>query len=75
MLTYCDPLSEWWIKVPSPPGRRAYSACSSASSTKSVVIDELTRQPTMRRANTSTTKATYSQPCHVETYVKSDTRN
>jgi len=30
--------------------------------TKSVVIDVLTRQPTIRRANTSTTNATYSQP-------------
>lgn len=27
----------------------------------------LTRQPTMRRAKTSMTKATYSQPCKVET--------
>jgi hypothetical protein len=27
----------------------------------------LTRQPTMRRAKTSITKATYSQPCQVET--------
>jgi hypothetical protein len=30
-------------------------------------IELLTRQPTMRRANTSITKATYSQPCHVDT--------
>lgn len=35
----------------------------------------LMRQPTMRRANTSITNATYYQPCHVETYVKSDTHN
>ena len=35
----------------------------------------LTRQPTMRRAYTSTTKATYSQPCQVLTYVKSDTHS
>lgn len=34
------------------------SACSKASSTKSVRIELLTRQPTMRRANTSMTKAT-----------------
>ncbi len=33
------------------------------------------RQPTMRRENTSTTKATYSQPCQVDTYVKSDTHS
>jgi hypothetical protein len=39
-------------------GCRAYSACSSASRTKSVVIDELTRQPTIRRANTSITNVT-----------------
>ena len=32
----------------------------------------LTRQPTIRRANTSMTKATYSQPCQVETSVKSE---
>jgi hypothetical protein len=32
-----------------------------------VRIELLTRQPTMRRANTSMTKATYSQPCQVET--------
>ena len=48
-------------------GWRAYNACSSASSTKSVCIELLTRQPTMRRAKTSITKATYSQPCQVET--------
>jgi len=33
----------------------------------------LTRQPTIRRANTSITKATYSQPFQVDTYMKSDT--
>lgn len=33
------------------------SACSSASSTKSVRIEPLTRQPTLRRARTSMTKA------------------
>ena len=30
-------------------------------------VERLTRQPTMRRANTSKTKATYNQPCQVET--------
>jgi hypothetical protein len=34
-----------------------------------------TRQPTMRLANTSMTKATYSQPRHVDTYVKSETHS
>jgi hypothetical protein len=48
-------------------GLPGVQACSSASSTKSVCIELLTRQPTMRRANTSITKATYSQPCQVET--------
>ena len=33
----------------------------------SVRIERLTRHPTMRRANTSTTNATYTQPCQVET--------
>ena len=58
MLTYCDPLSEWWINAPSRSGLCAYSACSSASSTKSVRIELQTRQPTMKRAYTSMTKAT-----------------
>ena len=40
-----------------------------------MVIVVLTRQPTMRRAKTSTTKATYSQLCQVDTYVKSDTQS
>lgn len=34
-----------------------------------------TRQPTIWRANTSTTKATYAKPLHVATYVTSDTHN
>ena len=42
---------------------------------KSVRMELLTRQPTMRRAYTSITKGTYCQPCQVETYVKSDTHN
>ena len=41
--------------------------CSKASSTKSVCIELLTRQPTIRRANTSITNATYIQPCQVDT--------
>jgi len=54
----CDPRSLWWIKLLSRSGYRAYSACSNASRTKSVRIELLTRQPTMRLANTSMTKAT-----------------
>ena len=41
-------------------------------------IELLTRQPTIHRANTSNTsitKATYSQPGQVETWVKSDTQS
>jgi hypothetical protein len=75
MLTYCEPLSLWHIRPPLRSGCRAYKACSSASSTKSVRIELLTRQPTIRRANTSMTKATYSQPCQVDTYVKSMTHS
>lgn len=59
-------LSERQIRLPSRLGYLAYRACSRTSSTKSVRIELLTRQPTMRRENTSTTKATYSQPCQVE---------
>ena len=43
--------------------------------TESVCMELLTRQPKMHRAYTSITTATYSQPCQVETYVKSETHN
>lgn len=56
-------------------GSLAYKACSRASSTKSVRMELLTRQPTMLRAKTSITKTTYSQPCQVETQVKSLTHS
>ena len=36
MDRYCEPLSEWWVRLPSSHGLRSYSACSSASSTNSV---------------------------------------
>lgn len=55
--------------------RRSNKACSSASNTKSVRMELLTRQPTIFLTNTSMTNATNSQPCHVDTYVKSDTHN
>jgi hypothetical protein len=42
---------------------------------KSVRSELLIRQPTMRRAKTSITKATHNQPCQVETSVKSDTQS
>ena len=35
----------------------------------------LTRRPTVRRACTSMTKATHSQPCQVETLVNSNIHN
>jgi hypothetical protein len=38
----------------------------------SVRMELLVRQATMSWANTSMTKATYSQPCQVGTYAKSD---
>jgi len=56
-LATLDYLSEWWMSLP-PTGRRSCSACSSASSTKPAWALRLTRQPTMRRANTSMTNAT-----------------
>lgn len=40
-----------------------------------MVIELLTRQPTMLRTNTSITKGAYSHPCEVEMYLKSDTRD
>ena len=53
MQTYCEPLSEWQPRLPSRSRCRAYRACSSASSTKSVRIELLTRQLTMLLATTS----------------------
>jgi len=44
-------------------------ACSRAPSTKSVFMLRLTLQPTMNREDTSTIKATYANPCQVETKV------
>ena len=41
MLRYCETPYRCDVKVPSLPGWRAYSACLSASETKSVVIDEI----------------------------------
>lgn len=56
-------------------GWRAYGACSRASTTNSVRMELLVRQPTMRRANRSMTKATYCQRNRVVTYVKSGTQS
>jgi hypothetical protein len=57
MLTYCDPLSLWHVSLLFA-GRRSCRACSRASRTKPVCAVRDTRQPTMRRAKTSMTKAT-----------------
>src|SRR3954465_12856832 len=54
---------------------RAWSACSSASRTRSLRIERDTRQPTMARENTSMTKATYTKPAQLATYVKSATQS
>jgi hypothetical protein len=54
----CTPRSLWCTRPPWRTGRRSHSACSSASSTKSARAERDTRQPTMRRAKASMTKAT-----------------
>ena len=51
-----------WIRLPS-----LQRLLQSVELRKSVRMELLTRQPTMRLANTSMTKATYSQPCQLET--------
>ncbi len=38
-------------------------------------MDVATRQPTIMRANTSMTNATYTKPAQVATYVKSATQS
>ena len=58
---YCEPASLCDlrpVKSVTPSRARVNSACSSASRTRSVVIDLAAGQPTMRRENASTTKAT-----------------
>jgi len=53
--------------------RRVQAAMFKASTTSGALIDRDAFQPTMRRENTSITKATYTTPAHVEQYVKSHT--
>src|SRR5690349_18109726 len=48
-------------------------AISSASNARSVRNEFSTRQPTMKRLNTSITNATYTNPLQVLTYVRSAT--
>jgi hypothetical protein len=47
--------------------RRVNSACSSAAITSGVVLDIETRQPRMRREQTSVTKLVYANPARVHT--------
>lgn len=55
--------------------RRVHTAMFNASITRSVVINDATRQPTIMREYTSMMNAAYTNPDHVATYVKSDTHN
>jgi len=50
------------------PGRRVLASRASVQSPFFMLL--LTRQPTIRRGETSTTKATRASACHVDTYVK-----
>ncbi len=62
MDVYWLPASEWnTIPVDvnaTSPRRRVKRACSRADRTSGVVFDDETRQPRMRRLNTSVTKLT-----------------
>ncbi len=58
-----------------PSRRRVQIACSIASSTNGVVIVVAVRHPRILREYASMTNETYTQPDHVETYVKSATHN
>jgi hypothetical protein len=49
--------------------------CSSASSARSLRREVDACQPTIRRENTSMTNATYTNPRHVATYVRSATHS
>jgi hypothetical protein len=51
------------------------SACSSASRARSLRSEVDARQPTIRRENTSMTNATYTNPRHMATYVRSATHS
>ena len=50
-------------------------ACSRASKARSVRNELETRHPTILREKTSMTKATYTKPRQVATYVKSETHS
>src|SRR3954470_17087289 len=57
MERYCTPRSLWCTRPPCRTGRRSHTACSRASRMKSARAERDTRQPTMRRAKASMTKA------------------
>lgn len=72
MDVYWEPASECATRPARRVSRRQI-AWSSACMTRSVRIWVSMGQPTIMREYTSTTKATYAIPAHVEQYVKSDT--
>jgi hypothetical protein len=62
MARYYTPRSEWWIRPARETARQPHSAISRASSARSVRSDRDACQPTTKREQASTTKATYTQP-------------
>ena len=71
IAVYWDPASEWNTS-PADVNRaswrlRVNSACSSADITSGVVLAVETRQPSIRRLNTSVTKLVYTNPANVHT--------
>ncbi|KAF0962009.1 hypothetical protein MLGJGCBP_04869 [Rhodococcus sp. T7] len=54
---------------------RVNNACSSTPVTNTVVLHVITCHPRIRRENTSTQNAVYTNPVSVHTYVKSATHH
>ena len=65
-----DPRSECATRPAPFAGRRWWIACSSAPATRPAVAVRLTRQPTIRPAWASMTKATWTKPDHVAARVE-----
>ena len=63
------------IVKPDSLNQRVARACCRASVTKGVCFEVDTRQPRIRRENTSTMNATYTNPVNVHTYEKSATHS
>jgi len=72
---YCTPRSLWWTSGSAWMSGLSWSTCSNASSARSLRSEVDARQPTIRRENTSTTTATYTNPRQVATYVWSATHD